>query len=283
MILVLGATGTTGGEVARQLIAAGEKPRLLVRDPSKAGAFGGRAEIVQGDLDRPESLGAAMRGVEKLYLVAGGLDGPALEANAVDAAKRAGVRHVVKLSVIGADDPVLILSKWHAESERHLMDSGLAWTMVRPVNFMSNALGWAASIKAEGKFYQPTGAGRWAAVDPADVAAVAVRALTTPGHEGKGYTLTGPESLDAAGYAAVLTSVLGTPVTFVDVPPEAAREGMLKSGMPPAYVDALADLNALMKAGGADVVTPAVEQVTGRPAATFEAWARRNAGAFRGA
>jgi uncharacterized protein YbjT (DUF2867 family) len=280
VILVLGATGTTGGEVARRLIAAGQKPRLLVRSPEKAQTFRGRAEIVQGDLGRPDSLRVAMQGVDKVYLVSAGVEGPALEAKAIDAAKQAGVKHVVKLSVFGADQPVLIFSKWHAQAERHLMGTGLQWTMLRPANFMTNALTWAPTIKAQGACYQPTGEGRWAAIDSADIGAVAVNALTTSGHEGKGYTLTGPESMSAAQYAAKLSSVLGKPVKFVDVPPETAKENMLKMGIPPAYVDALLDLFAFMKAGKANVVTDTVEKVTGRKAATFEAWARRNIAAF---
>jgi len=281
MILVLGATGTTGGEVARQLIAKGQRPRLLVRSPQKAREFEGKAEIVEGDMDSKESVASALKGIEKLYLVSAGVNGMDLEINAVDAAKKAGVRHVVKLSVIGADAPAMTFSKWHARSEKHLMGSGLAWTMVRPGNFMSNALMWAETIKTQGAFYQPTGEGRWAAIDPADIAAVAVAALTGSGHEGKAYSLTGPESMNAAQYAAKLSSAIGKPVKFVDVPPEAAKDGMLKSGIPAPYVDALLDLLAAMKAGKADGVTDTVEKVTGRKAGTFDAWARRHAAAFR--
>jgi uncharacterized protein YbjT (DUF2867 family) len=281
MILVLGATGTTGGEVARQLIAKGQRPRLLVRSPQKAREFEGKAEIVEGDMDSKESVASALKGIEKLYLVSAGVNGMDLEINAVDAAKKAGVRHVVKLSVIGADAPAMTFSKWHARSEKHLMGSGLAWTMVRPGNFMSNALMWAETIKTQGAFYQPTGEGRWAAIDPADIGAVAVAALSGSGHEGKAYSLTGPESMNAAQYAAKLSSAIGKPVKFVDVPPEAAKDGMLKSGIPAPYVDALLDLLAAMKAGKADAVTDTVEKVTGRKAGTFDAWARRHAAAFR--
>lgn len=281
MILVLGATGTTGGEVARQLIAKGERPRLLVRNPEKAGEFQGKAEIVAGDLDRPDSLAAAMKGIEKLYLVSAGSDIERLEGNAIDAARKAGVRYVVKLSVIGAESPVLTFSKWHAKAEKRLMDSGLKWTMLRPGNFMSNSLAWAETIRSQGAFYQPTGEGRWAAIDSVDIGAVAVKALTTSGHEGKGYTLTGPESLSAAEYADRLSLVLGKPVRFVDVPPEVAGDAMLKSGIPPVYLDALLELFAFIKAGRADIVADMVEKVTGRKAGTFEAWVRRNLAAFR--
>ena len=281
MILVLGSTGTTGRNVARHLVGAGVRPRLLVRSRDKAAEFEGKAEIVQGDLEKPESLAAAMKGVEKMFLVSAGPRGADLEIQAVDIAKRAGVKHVVKLSVIGAESPVLVFSKWHARSEKHLMGSGLKWTMVRPGNFMSNALMWADTVRSQGSFYQPTGAGRWAAVDPADIGAVAAKALTGPGHEGKAHTLTGPESLSAAQYAEKLSSVLEKPVKFVDVPPEAARDNLLRGGMPPAYVDALLDLLAHMKSGKLDVVTDTIEKVTGKKPGTFEAWARRNAAAFR--
>ena len=281
MILVLGATGTTGGEVARQLIAAGERPRLLVRSPEKARDFQGKADIVTGDLDDAGSLRAAMRGADHMYLVSAGTELVKLEGNAVDAAVQAGVRHVVKLSVIGAEDPQFTFARWHRASEEKLMRSGLGWTMLRPGNFMTNALGWAPTISAQGAIYQPTGTGRWAAIDPADIGAVAVAALTTKGHEGKGYAITGPASMDGAGYAAVLARVLGKPVQFVDVPPDAAKKAMLESGMPPAYVDALLELLAAMKAGKTDAVTNTVEQVLGRKPATFESWARRHAAAFQ--
>ncbi|MBF5045784.1 SDR family oxidoreductase [Aggregicoccus sp. 17bor-14] len=281
MILVTGATGTIGGEVARQLIAAGVRPRLLVRDPKKAREFEGKAERVQGDLAKPESLDAAFKGVEKLFLVSAGVDGRTLEKNAAAAAKRAGVKHIVKLSVIGADQPELVFSKWHAEMERAVRDSGAAWTFLRPGNFMSNALFWVQSIKDQGAIYEPTGQGRYASIDPADIGAVAVKALTQKGHEGQAYTMTGPESLSVGQVAEKLSRALGKPVKHVDVPPEAAREAMLKAGMPAPYVEALLDLSAFLKAGKADVVLPTVEQLLGRKAGTFDDWAKRNAAAFR--
>lgn len=281
MILVTGATGTVGGEVARQLIAAGIRPRLLVRDRKKAREFEGKAELVQGDLTKPESLDAALEGVEKLFLVSSGVDGPTQDRNATAAAKRAGVKHVVKLSVIGAEEPAITFAKWHAEGEKALLASGLKWTLLRPGSFMSNALFSVETIKSQGVFHDSQGEGRYAPIDPADIGAVAVKALTAPGHEGKAYPMTGPESFTLAQQAALLSKALGKPVKYVDVPPEAARQGMLSAGMPPAYVEALVDLSAFLRSGKADVVLPTVEQVLGRKAGTFEAWARRHAAAFR--
>jgi uncharacterized protein YbjT (DUF2867 family) len=283
MILVLGATGVTGGEVARQLIQAGQRPRLLVRNPAKAGAFEGKADIVQGDLDRPESLRAAMTGIERLYLVSAAAHNIELEGNAVEAAKTAGVKHIVKLSVVGADAPETHdqFSKWHAQAEARLRSSGLAWTMLRPHFFMTNALQWGETIRAQGAFYQPTGEGRFAAIDPADIGACAVKALTEPGHEGKAYELSGPESLSAAQYAAKISSVIGKPVRFVDIPADGMRQGLVKASLPPVLVDALLDLMATIKSGKLDVVTDAVAKVTGRKARSFDDWALRHIAAFR--
>ena len=281
MILVTGATGTIGGEVARQLVAAGIKPRLLVRDPKKASDFSGKAELVQGDLAKPESLDAAFKGVEKLFLVTAGVDGPTLEKNAIAAAKRAGVQHVVKLSVIGADQPAITFAKWHAEGEKALLASGLKWTLLRPGSFMSNTLFWLPTLKSQGAFYDSQGEGKYAPIDPADIGAVAVKALTEKGHEGKAYPMTGPASFTLTQQAAMLSKAIGKPVKYVDVPPEAARQGMLSAGMPPAYVEAIVDLSTFLKSGKADVVLPTVEQVLGRKAGTFDDWATRHAAAFR--
>ena len=166
MILVTGATGTVGSEVARQLIAAGQKPRLLVRNPEKAKAFEGKAEIVKGDLDDAASLSAALKGVDKLFLLTSGVDGPRLEEKAIDQAKAAGVKHVVKLSVIGAEYEALSFGKWHRKSEKKLEASGLAWTFIRPGNFMSNALMWGRHHQGAGRHLPAGGRGQVGAHRP---------------------------------------------------------------------------------------------------------------------
>jgi uncharacterized protein YbjT (DUF2867 family) len=191
------------------------------------------------------------------------------------------VKHVVKLSVVAAEAPIDVFGKLHAESEARLRESGVAWTMLRPHYFMSNTLRWADTIHAQGAFYYPTADGRWAAIDPSDIAAVAVKALTEPGHTGKAYTLSGPEALSAAEYADQLSAAIGKPVKFVNVPIEAVRVGLLKSGMPPVHADALIDLLGAMKAGKLDQVSDDVLRVTGRKPASFGDWAHRNADAFR--
>ena len=278
MILVLGSTGSTGGHVARQLIAAGKKPRLLVRNRVKAAEFEGNAEIVEGDIANP---GTALTGVEKIYLVATGLEGRELEKSLIDVAQQTGVRHIVKLSVFGADQPMMTFSKWHAEIEHHLIDSGLDWTMLRPGSFMTNALMfWASTIKTQGVMYHPTGDGKFPSIAAEDIAAVAVKALTEPGHEEQGYTLTGSESMNGAEYAEIFSRVLSKRVQFVDVPPEVAKEQMLQSGMPLEYADAVMNLMSIIKAGFANRVSDTFEKLMGRKPMSFADWVQKYRAAF---
>ncbi len=281
MILVTGATGTTGGAVARQLIAAGIKPRLLVRSPEKAKSFEGKAELFKGDLADKASVEKALVGIEKLYLVTAGAEGPAQEAQAIAAAKAAGVKQVVLLSVIGAEYEAITFGKWHRQSERLLESSGMAWTFLRPGNFNTNTYWWIETVKSQGAVYAPLGGGKYAPIDPEDIGAVAVAALTKPGHEGKAYTLTGPKALSTAEMVAIIAKESGRSIKYVDVPPAAAQDGMLKAGMPAVYVDALLDLYAFMKSGGAAMTTTTVQDLLGRPAVTFEQWAAKHAGAFK--
>src|SRR5689334_10241200 len=154
MILVTGATGTVGCEVVKQLVLAGEKVRVLARDPAKAAKLGDGIEIAQGDLARPETLGAAFVGVDRALVLATGPQLAELEGNAFDAARKAGVRHIVKLSAdaIGFE-PEIAIGRWHRESEEKLKASGIAWTMLWPGNFASNALRWAGPIKAQGAVF----------------------------------------------------------------------------------------------------------------------------------
>jgi uncharacterized protein YbjT (DUF2867 family) len=280
MILVTGATGTIGGEVARQLIAAGQKPRLLVRNLEKAKAFEGKAELFKGDLDDAASVKKALEGCDKLFIVTGGLDGARLEGQTIDLAKAAGIKHVVKLSVIGAEYEAITFGKWHRANEKKLEASGMQWTFVRPGNFMTNALWWGESIKKDNAIYMPVGDGKSAIIDPADIGAVAVKALTTPGHEGKAYALTGPVALTTQDQADLIGKQLGRALKHVDVPAAAARDGMISSGMPAAYVDALLELYAMMKAGQTAHVTNTVEEVLGRKPVSFAQFLEKHRGAL---
>jgi len=220
LILVTGATGTVGTELVRQLVEAGETPRVLVRDPAKLGAIKAKVDVAVGDLGRPETLTPALCGVTKVFLLAFGANLPKYDANLIDAAKAAKVEHIVKLSVLTIDEePPSAVTAWHLPGEEKLRTSGMAWTFLRPDVFMSNTLSWAPTIKEQGLFYHPTGQGKWAPIDPFDIAAVGVAALTKSGHASNAYTLTGPVTLSAGEHAEILTRVLGKPTALGYSPP----------------------------------------------------------------
>jgi uncharacterized protein YbjT (DUF2867 family) len=281
MILVTGATGTVGREVVAQLVAAGKSVRALTRDPSKA-KFDSKVEVVAGDLGKPETLPAALKGVEKVFSLASGPELSAQETNLAKAAKQAGVKHIVKLSVFGAGGGMKnAITEWHEVSEKAVQDSGVAWTFVRPGMFMSNALHWLGTIKSMGKIMQPYGDGKIAPIHPRDIAAVAVTALTTPGHEGQAYPITGTEALSMAEVAKILSEEVGKPITYVAIPDEVARDGMAKFGMPQMMIDSLTQMAASVRSGQGGQVSPTLERVLGRKGTSFREWARENSAAFK--
>jgi uncharacterized protein YbjT (DUF2867 family) len=282
MILVTGATGTVGSEVVEQLLALGERVRVLVRTPAKAAKFGAAVEIVQGDLEKPETLPAAFAGVDKVFLLSTGSDVARLEGHAIDAAKEAAVKHVVKLSAAGAEvDSVLRLGRWHRESEKHLEASGMTWTILRPGSFDTNALAWARSIQAQGLVFHVTGDGKSTPIHPRDIAAVAVAALTRPGHEGRIYALTGPEALSTPEQVQIISAALGKPLQCIEAPEAAARSGMMAEGVPQELVEGILELMAYLRAGHGATLTTTVAEVLGREPRTFAAWVNENLAAFQ--
>lgn len=283
MILVTGSTGNVGREVVALLVAAGQQVRALSRDPAKAKAkFDAKVEVVQGELGNPESLAKAVVGVEAAFSLGAGPLLGTWEANLAQAAKKAGVRRIVKLSVQGAGGSrTNAITEWHMAGEKAYRDSGIPWTFVRPGYFMSNALGWAPTIKAQGKVFSNFGDGKIVPIHPRDIAAVAVKALTSAGHEGKSYTVTGPEALGVAEQVRILSEAVGRPIEYVQITDEAVRDGMLKAGMPAQVVDSLVGLGDLVRRGYLATISPDAAQVLGRKLYTYADWARENAAAFR--
>ncbi|HEV8044189.1 MAG TPA: SDR family oxidoreductase [Rubrobacter sp.] len=286
MILVTGSTGTNGGALVEELVALGAPVRAMVHTPQKAGSVEREGvEAVVADFDAPETLDAALEGADRAFLVTP--PDPRQvewERNFVDAANRAGVRHVVKLSVLGADEGAPVrFGRVHAESERHLEESGLAYTILRPGGFMQNSLAYAGSIASEGRFYAPLAEAKMAWIDVRDIAAVAARTLTEDGHEGKTYELTGPRAISNREIAEKLSAATGKPVEHVEVSLEDAREGMVGAGLPEWLADGLVELNReVYEPGYAADVTGGVAEVTGREPRGFEEFARDHAGAFAG-
>jgi uncharacterized protein YbjT (DUF2867 family) len=279
VILVTAATGNVGKELVQQLISQGQPVRVFTRDPGKVAHLGQRVEVAAGNLDEPETIEAALEDVKRVFLVTSRTQ---QDANVIQAAKRCGVEHVVKLSTLeAADDSMAGHVKWHREREELIRASGLAWTFLRPTMFMTTALDWAGTIKAQGVVYYPGGEGKVPPVDPWDVAAVAARALTGSGHEGQAYALTGPEALSLGEMTHILGGVLGKPLRYVDVPEADFAGELRKLGLPEYVVEGLIGVFSAIRAGKLAHVTDSVQRVTGRPARPFEAWCREHVETFR--
>jgi uncharacterized protein YbjT (DUF2867 family) len=178
-ILIIGATGTVGSEVVKQLVESGRKVRVLVRDPAKVKHLGKAVEVTKGDLEKPETLAPAFANTDKAFVLSTGPQLLAMETNAFHAAKKAGVKHIVKLSGRHVNADFMVgtpLSQWHAGSEQSLQTIGIPWTILRPQAFASNFLMWLD--RKQSGIFLPVGDGKDSFIDPRDIAAVAVKLLT---------------------------------------------------------------------------------------------------------
>lgn len=270
MILVTGASGNVGRNVVRGLLARGQQVRALTRDPARAGLPDG-VEVVRGDLADPASHPAALDGVRAVFL----FPAHGTTAGFVAAARQAGVERVVLLSSGSVQDGVAeqenVIATWHAEAEQPVRASGLEWTVLRPHAFAANALGWVGQLSGGDVIHGPYAGATMAPIHEADIADVAVPALLEPGHAGAVHVLTGPQSLTHAEQAAIIGEVLGRPVRYQEIPPEAARAAMLAQHVPAPIADTLLALQG-DRIGVPAPVTGEVEKLTGRPARTFAEW-----------
>jgi uncharacterized protein YbjT (DUF2867 family) len=286
MILVTGATGLNGSAAIREFVRRREPVRALVRSAASAARLGTPAtvEVVEGDMLRQETLGAALEGVDRVLMISAADAQLADTQRAfIDAAKRAGVRHIVKFSGRGAAlDSSFRFNRMHAEVERYLEESGLAWTHLRPSQFMQMYFREAPTIASEGVFYLPLEDARIAAVDVEDVAKAAFALLRGDGHEGRAYEITGPEALTMDEVADRLSSVLGKPVRYVNVAPEEKRQTLLAADVPPSYADAMDELFSERRKGSESTVDLSTHATLGVRPTTFQEFARRNAAVFRG-
>jgi uncharacterized protein YbjT (DUF2867 family) len=276
-ILVTGATGNVGRLVVDHLLGKGVEVRALTTNPSKAKLPAG-VEVVEGFIGRPETLPAAMNGVERLYLA----PHPQTAQTVVDLAVRVGVRRIVDLSSSGADqeaqgDPN---AWWFYAVERAVESApGVEWTHLRPGEFMLNALAWADSIRAEGVVRAAYGEAAYAPLDLDDIAAVGAEVLIEDGHHGRKYEMTGPEALSKVEKVRIISEVLGREIRFVEQSHDEARAEMLARGYGEA-ADWLLDGDAQM-IGHPQPILPTVPDLLGRPARTFREWVRTHADTFR--
>lgn len=279
MILVTGATGAVGREVAGQLAAAGPV-RILARRPERLTVRGGGVEVVEGEYGDRAALDRALRGVASVFLVTNSPTEPDDERVAA-AAAAAGVRHLVKLSMMAVEEPGAddFITRRQRENEQAVRESGVPWTFVRPRTFMSNTLSWAPGIRSTGVVRALYGDAPVACVDPRDVAAAAVAVLTGTGHEGRAYAVSGPEAITALEQTAQLSRVLERPLRFEELGVDAARAALLAK-YPPPVAEAFLQSAERQRAGAKAAVVPTIQDLTGRPARPYRIWSAEHAEAF---
>jgi uncharacterized protein YbjT (DUF2867 family) len=269
VIVVTGATGNVGGELVRALAARGDTAVRAVARRADAAAFPPAVEVAAADLADPASLHPALDGARGLFLL-GGFATPELLATV----REAGVDHVALLTsrcVVGGRPDNAVTGMW-LDAEAAVRASGLAWTILRPSGFHSNALRWLPQLQAGDVVRAPWPEVAIASIDPADIAAVAAVALTEPGHEGTTPALSGPQALTPADQVAVLADVLGRPLRYEPLADADARAQMA-AGTPAPFVDALFRFFSDGEFDDAPVVGT-VRALTGREPRPFAAWAR---------
>lgn len=284
-ILVTGATGNVGSHVVRQLSSLSVEVRAAVQSKQRAEEIkNNSAELVEMNFNRSETIGAAFKDVQKVFLLTPFVPNMVeMSKNLIGQAKEANVGHIVKQSAFGSDlDDGITMNKLHRQVEKIIESSGINYTFLRPMSFMQNYLGLSDSIKTRGVFYQSLGDSKTSFVDTRDIAAVAVEALTkSRAHENKAYNVTGPEAVSNYEIANILSEILGRKVTYVDISDEDARKAMKENGIQEWTINSLIELANFQKAGKASVISTDVEQVTGRKPITFSEFARDHVGMFR--
>ena len=286
-ILVTGATGKVGSLLIPDLTSLGVDVRALVRDESKAqGLKDTGIEVIVGDLEKPHTLDAAFRGVDTVLLITPPNPNQVIQAeNGIRAAKRAGNPFLVRLSS-GATRDTLgalpLIAAQHAEIDKTVKASGLPYNLLQPHFFMQNTMMSAQTVASDGAVYIPFNDGKIGMIDVRDIVDVAVKVLTEDGHQGKSYNLTGPASISFHDVAAALSKGLSKQVTYVNVPLEAAREGMIGMGMSEWFADAMVGVFQTLRRYG-DFTTPDVEKVTGHPARSYESFVSDFTQVFGGA
>lgn len=286
MILITGAAGLSGSIIVRHFSCQKTNVRALVRNPEKAHQLQAlpMVEVVQGDMLRPETLGPALQDVERVLMISSpNSQMVETQCTFIDACKKAGVLHIVKFSgaELGIDPKKFRFMRMHNEIEHYLQNSGVAWTHLRPSQFMQVYLREAPTIAAKGTIFLPMGNARLEPVDIEDIAKVAFSLLHSEGHEGKSYDMTGPESLSMTEVAKRISSAIEKPVRYVNVAPEDHRKMLLEHGIPSFLADGVYELFAERRRRPDQPVLLRTHELFGVRPTTFAEFALRNAGIFK--
>jgi uncharacterized protein YbjT (DUF2867 family) len=283
MLLITGASGNAGGAVLDAALKRRLPLRAMYRSEADA-KRGPETATVIADFSDKASLLKALQGIDSVFLVCGPI--PQLvdyETGMIDACKASGVRHIVLNSALGAGRFDKSFPSWHARVEDYLRKSGLDYTILRPNGFMQNIVTYnGATIQESGAFYAAMGDAKTSLIDVRDVGEVAAAILGEPRpHIGKTYELNGPEAVSNGEIAARISALLGTNVSFVDIPEEAQRQALLGAGMPEWQATAILELQEYYRTGSCAAVDGVVEQLLGKPARSLDPYLRENAAAFQ--
>jgi uncharacterized protein YbjT (DUF2867 family) len=274
VILVTGATGNVGNALVHALAAGDEAVRALARNPDRA-RFPSTVDVVSADLETPESVIPALVGIRKVFLLGG-----FVTTDLVRRVRESAVDHIALLTsrcVVGGNPDNAITRMW-LDAEAAVRDSGVAWTILRPSGFHSNALRWRPQLQAGDVLRAPWPAVRIASIDPADIAAVAATVLTRPGYEGTAPALSGPQPLTPSEQVGTLARVLGRPLRYEPMTDEEARSQM-EADTPASIIDAFFRFFTGGEFDDAGVVD-SVQEITAQHPRTFEQWAHDHAHAF---
>ena len=285
MILVTGATGNVGAALVKRLSESGEPVRAFVRSRRQSQSIASPAiELVEGDFTKTETFVPALAGVDRLFLlIPSSSEVEEQQRNFVDAAKRSQIKHIVKLSQLGADENASRrFQRYHGAVEKYILKSGVPYTFLRPNLFMQGLFNFSATISTQGVFYAPAGDAKVSVVDVRDIASVAAKVLTEPKHESKTYDITGPEALTHADMADQLSKAVGKAIKYIDIPSADMRKALLGFGMPAWQAAGLVEDYDHYRREEAAMVTQTVRDITGSEATSFSRFARDYAGRFLG-
>jgi uncharacterized protein YbjT (DUF2867 family) len=289
-ILVTGATGNIGSEVVKELLS--DAPDVSIKaavhssQNVKKVKSDARVKVIQIDYNEPETVREALNGVDKLFLLTPDVPNAAdLASNVVIEAKKAGIKQIVKQSVMGAAalEADVGTMRLHRQVEKFIEQSGIPFTFLRPNEFMQNFVNFhSPSIKGNNAFYVPLEDAKVSLVDVRDIAGVAVKSLIDEDkHKNKTYLITGPEALSYHQVAEILSNTTGRKINYVNISDEEARAAMKEIGMSDWLINTVSELSEYFRKGKASEISPAVEEVTGNKPISFSQFAKDYAEAFR--
>jgi NAD(P)H dehydrogenase (quinone) len=268
-VAVTAAGGNLGRLVVEALLAAGERPVAIVRDPDKVADLAARgAQVRQASYDDPVALDAALAGVDRVLLISGTEFGKrvAQHTNVLRAAERAGVELLAYTSIPRADSNPMLLAAEHRGTEEVLASAAVSTVLLRNSWYWENYADAVANAARSGVLYGAMAQGRVSGAARADYAEAAARVLTGEGHEGRVYELGGDEALTGADLAAAAAEAKGTPVRYADLAEDDYAAALRAAGLEEQYAAVLADADAGIGAGLLEVTTGDLTKLLGRPA-----------------